>query len=111
MAAVLGKMEQAAEVVIRGQEPCKAKNGEAPEAAPPTKTPAASLPHHRRSKRFLPLAARLFFLRLGLALIDPGSYLLSVAVLLLVGTWRRATMGAPRRVASWSNASINQHRC
>lgn len=55
MAAVQGKMvEQAAEAVTGGQEPCKAdggKNGEAPEAAPAPKAAGApALPHHRRSK-------------------------------------------------------------
>lgn len=55
MAEVQGKMmEQAAEAVTGGQEQCKADgatSGEAPEAAPATKTAGApALPHHRRSK-------------------------------------------------------------
>jgi hypothetical protein len=54
-------MEQAAEAVTGGQEPCEAdgaKNGEAPEKAPaPNTAGAPALPHHRRSKRSLPRVA------------------------------------------------------
>lgn len=106
MAAVQqGKMEQAGGVVNGAQEPGKV-DGEAPEAASTPKAAAAAtaaVPHHRQSKRSLPIFSLSWFCLPFISTLLLFSACVHCPVLLRVDDFLQFLWGSPMMVALYNH--------